>query len=216
MPLTGRPTLLRIDALLTPSLPPLSSISFNPQLSVPAHTIAPKAHLATASPSAFLPCAPQSIPPLCTPCVPVHPTTEHPCAPLRVPENPAALHSNLPPASGAFAGYWNVTVIPEGARHIRVAQRSHNHLGMSGHLGKLRLGSGIRRFSRAQSDWFFAALVARDGSYVLNGDGVLSPPGTYEAAGTRVVYARDAGPEETLQATGPTSQELLLQVGRPG
>ncbi|XP_027275163.1 ADAMTS-like protein 5 isoform X4 [Cricetulus griseus] len=86
--------------------------------------------------------------------------------------------------AGAFAGYWNVTLIPEGARHIRVAQRSHNHL----------------------------ALVARDGHYVLNGDGVLSPPGTYEAAGTRVVYTRGAGPEETLQAAGPTSQELLLQV----
>ncbi|XP_021090542.1 ADAMTS-like protein 5 [Mesocricetus auratus] len=86
--------------------------------------------------------------------------------------------------AGAFAGYWNVTLIPEGARHIRVAQHSRNHL----------------------------ALVARDGRYVLNGDGVLSPPGTYEAAGTRVVYTRGAGPEETLQATGPTSQELLLQV----
>nr|XP_042123113.1 ADAMTS-like protein 5 isoform X1 [Peromyscus maniculatus bairdii]XP_042123114.1 ADAMTS-like protein 5 isoform X1 [Peromyscus maniculatus bairdii]XP_042123115.1 ADAMTS-like protein 5 isoform X1 [Peromyscus maniculatus bairdii]XP_042123116.1 ADAMTS-like protein 5 isoform X1 [Peromyscus maniculatus bairdii]XP_042123117.1 ADAMTS-like protein 5 isoform X1 [Peromyscus maniculatus bairdii] len=87
--------------------------------------------------------------------------------------------------AGAFAGYWNVTLIPEGARHIRVAQRSHNHL----------------------------ALVTRDGRYVLNGaDGVPSPPGTYEAAGTRVVYTRGAGPEETLQAAGPTSQELLLQV----
>lgn len=92
---------------------------------------------------------------------------------------------NLPPAPGAFAGYWNVTLIPEGARHIRVAQRSHNHL----------------------------ALVTRDGRYVLNGaDGVPSLPGTYEAAGTRVVYTRGAGPEETLQAAGPTSQELLLQV----
>ncbi|XP_055463599.1 ADAMTS-like protein 5 [Psammomys obesus] len=86
--------------------------------------------------------------------------------------------------AGAFAGYWNVTLIPAGARHIRVAQRSRNHL----------------------------ALVARDGRYVLNGDGALSPPGTYEAAGTRVTYTRGAGPEETLQAAGPTSQELLLQV----
>lgn len=77
-----------------------------------------------------------------------------------------------------------MTLIPAGARHIRVAQRSRNHL----------------------------ALVARDGRYVLNGDGALSPPGTYEAAGTRVTYTRGAGPEETLQAAGPTSQELLLQV----
>eukprot|EP00073_Rattus_norvegicus_P025336 XP_006240980.1 PREDICTED: ADAMTS-like protein 5 isoform X4 [Rattus norvegicus] len=114
--------------------------------------------------------------------------------------------------AGAFAGYWNVTLIPEGARHIRVTQRSHNHLGTSGPLGKLRLGLGGRRFLRERADRFFAALVTRDGHYVLNGDGVLSLPGTYEAAGTRVVYTRSAGPEETLQATGPTSQELLLQV----
>ncbi|XP_076775588.1 ADAMTS-like protein 5 isoform X3 [Arvicanthis niloticus] len=170
-------------------------------LSVPEHTIAPKVYLAAASPRASFPCAPQSVPALCTPeylcsaysraylpcvpqCVPVHPTTTHPCTHQRIPENPAALHPNLPPASGAFAGYWNVTLIPEGARHIRVAQRSHNHL----------------------------ALMTGDGHYVLNGDGVLSQPGIYEAVGTRVVYTRSAGLEETLQATGPTSQELLLQV----
>ncbi|XP_058584496.1 ADAMTS-like protein 5 isoform X1 [Neofelis nebulosa] len=86
--------------------------------------------------------------------------------------------------SGAFAGYWNVTLIPEGARHIRVAHRSRNHL----------------------------ALIGVDGRYVLNGNWAVSPPGTYEAAGTRVVYTRAAGPEETLRAAGPTSQDLLLQV----
>ncbi|XP_047386920.1 ADAMTS-like protein 5 isoform X1 [Sciurus carolinensis] len=86
--------------------------------------------------------------------------------------------------AGAFAGYWNVTLIPEGARHIRVAHRSRNHL----------------------------ALMGVDGRYVLNGNWEVSPPGTYEAAGTRVVYARAAAPEETLRATGPTSQDLLLQI----
>ncbi|XP_035582910.1 LOW QUALITY PROTEIN: ADAMTS-like protein 5 [Zalophus californianus] len=86
--------------------------------------------------------------------------------------------------SGAFAGYWNVTLIPEGARHIRVAHRSRNHL----------------------------ALIGGDGRYVLNGNWAVSPPGTYEAAGTRVVYTRAAGPEEMLSAAGPTSQDLLLQV----
>lgn len=54
--------------------------------------------------------------------------------------------------------------------------------------------------------------MVRDGSYVLNGNWVVSPPGTYQAAGTRVVYTRAAGPEETLLAPGPTSQDLLLQV----
>ncbi|XP_058435231.1 ADAMTS-like protein 5 isoform X6 [Marmota monax] len=34
--------------------------------------------------------------------------------------------------AGAFAGYWNVTLIPEGARHIRVAHRSRNHLALMG------------------------------------------------------------------------------------
>ncbi|XP_017728498.1 ADAMTS-like protein 5 isoform X3 [Rhinopithecus roxellana] len=86
--------------------------------------------------------------------------------------------------AGAFAGYWNVTLIPEGARHIRVAHRSRNHL----------------------------ALMGGDGRYVLNGDWAVSPPGTYEAAGTHVVYTRDTGPQETLQAAGPTSHNLLLQV----
>ncbi|XP_077889011.1 ADAMTS-like protein 5 isoform X4 [Ictidomys tridecemlineatus] len=86
--------------------------------------------------------------------------------------------------AGAFAGYWNVTLIPEGARHIRVAHRSRNHL----------------------------ALMGVDGRYVLNGNWEVSPPGTYEAAGTRVVYARAAAPQETLQAAGPTSQDLLLQI----
>ncbi|KAM5188482.1 ADAMTS-like protein 5 isoform 6-T6 [Callospermophilus lateralis] len=89
--------------------------------------------------------------------------------------------------AGAFAGYWNVTLIPEGARHIRVAHRSRNHL----------------------------ALMGVDGRYVLNGNWEVSPPGTYEAAGTRVVYARAAAPQETLHAAGPTSQDLLLQCSRP-
>ncbi|XP_059950713.1 ADAMTS-like protein 5 isoform X2 [Mesoplodon densirostris] len=86
--------------------------------------------------------------------------------------------------AGAFAGYWNVTLIPEGARHIRAAHRSRNHL----------------------------ALMGGDGRYVFNGNWAVSPPGTYEAAGTRVVYTRVAGSEETLRAAGPTSEDLLLQV----
>lgn len=77
-----------------------------------------------------------------------------------------------------------MTLIPEGARHIRAAHRSRNHL----------------------------ALMVSDGSYVLNGNWAVSPPGTYEAAGTLVVYTRATGSEETLHAAGPTSQDLLLQV----
>lgn len=51
-----------------------------------------------------------------------------------------------------------------------------------------------------------------DGRYILNGHWAVSPPGTYEAAGTHVVYTRAAGPEETLHAAGPTTQDLVLQV----
>ncbi|XP_026941699.1 ADAMTS-like protein 5 isoform X6 [Sagmatias obliquidens] len=86
--------------------------------------------------------------------------------------------------AGAFAGYWNVTLIPEGARHIRAAHRSRNHL----------------------------ALMGGDGRYVFNGNWAVSPPGTYEAAGTHVVYTRVTGSEETLRAAGPTSEDLLLQT----
>ena len=52
-----------------------------------------------------------------------------------------------------------------------------------------------------------------DGRYVLNGNWAVSPAGTYEAAGTRVIYTRATGPEETLRAAGPTSEDLLRQVG---
>uniref|UniRef100_A0A8C5KTG3 ADAMTS-like 5 n=1 Tax=Jaculus jaculus TaxID=51337 RepID=A0A8C5KTG3_JACJA len=85
--------------------------------------------------------------------------------------------------AGAFAGYWNVTVIPAGARHIRVVQRSRNLL----------------------------ALLGGDGRYVLNGDAAASAPGTYEVAGTRLLYTRE-GQAETLRAVGPTTHDLLLQV----
>ncbi|KAG8519169.1 ADAMTS-like protein 5 [Galemys pyrenaicus] len=95
--------------------------------------------------------------------------------------------SLLPLHPGAFAGYWNVTLIPEGARHLRVTQQSRNHL----------------------------ALMGVDGSYVLNGNWAISPPGTYEAAGTHVVYTRDQSSQEMLSAVGPTSQNLFLQVLRP-
>ena len=47
----------------------------------------------------------------------------------------AAPQHLLPSRPGAFAGYWNVTLIPEGARHIRAAHRSRNHLGIAGSEG---------------------------------------------------------------------------------
>ncbi|XP_032483387.1 ADAMTS-like protein 5 isoform X4 [Phocoena sinus] len=127
--------------------------------------------------------------------------------------------------AGAFAGYWNVTLIPEGARHIRAAHRSRNHLGIAGSEGGGALlaariqrggatgsGGGRGLFREARADPSLAALMGGDGRYVFNGNWAVSPPGTYEAAGTRVVYTRVTGSEETLRAAGPTSEDLLLQV----
>ncbi|XP_006050596.3 ADAMTS-like protein 5 isoform X1 [Bubalus bubalis] len=128
--------------------------------------------------------------------------------------------------AGAFAGYWNVTLIPEGARHIRAAHRSRNHLGIAGSEGggaplAARIprggrwqgrGDGQGHFQGARADPSLAALMGGDGRYVLNGNWAVSPAGIYEAAGTRVVYTRATGPEETLRAAGPTSEDLLLQV----
>ena len=120
-----------------------------------------------------------------------------------------------------------MTLIPEGARYIRAAHRSRNHLGIAGSEGggaplAARIprggrwqgrGDGQGRFQGARADPSLAALMGGDGRYVLNGNWVVSPAETYEAAGTRVVYTRATGPEETLRAAGPTSEDLLLQVG---
>ncbi|XP_064353482.1 ADAMTS-like protein 5 isoform X2 [Dromaius novaehollandiae] len=65
-----------------------------------------------------------------------------------------------------------------------------------------------------------AALMAGDGRYVLNGDWSIAWPGPFEAAGTRVLYARAADGTESLEAPGPTAEDLyvmaLLQEPNPG
>uniref|UniRef100_A0A8C8SJI4 ADAMTS/ADAMTS-like Spacer 1 domain-containing protein n=1 Tax=Pelusios castaneus TaxID=367368 RepID=A0A8C8SJI4_9SAUR len=48
--------------------------------------------------------------------------------------------------------------------------------------------------------------------YVINGDWAIDGPGTYEVAGTTVHYARDAGNHESLEAAGPTQEDLHLMV----
>ncbi|XP_074834442.1 ADAMTS-like protein 5 isoform X2 [Carettochelys insculpta] len=87
------------------------------------------------------------------------------------------------PTSGFF-GYKNVTRIPAGATHIKVTDRSRNYLALM---------NGERR-------------------YVINGDWAIDWPGTYEVAGTMVRYARDADSHETLEAAGPTKEELHVMV----
>ncbi|XP_025920529.1 ADAMTS-like protein 5 [Apteryx rowi] len=95
------------------------------------------------------------------------------------------------PSSGYF-GYRNVTKIPAGATNIKVTDKSRNYL----------------------------ALMTSDGHYVLNGDWSIAWPGAYEAAGTRLLYARAADGTENLEAAGPTAEDLyvmvLLQEPNPG
>ncbi|XP_062452422.1 ADAMTS-like protein 5 isoform X1 [Rhea pennata] len=101
------------------------------------------------------------------------------------------LFQGAPPSSGYF-GYRNVTKIPAGATNIKVTDKSRNYL----------------------------ALMTSDRRYVVNGDWSIAWPGAYEAAGTRVLYARAADGTESLEAPGPTAEDLyvlvLLQEPNPG
>ncbi|XP_030396400.1 ADAMTS-like protein 5 [Gopherus evgoodei] len=87
------------------------------------------------------------------------------------------------PSSGFF-GYKNVTRIPAGAMHIKVTDRSRNYL----------------------------ALMNGEQRYVINGDWAIDWPGAYEVAGTTVRYARDPDNHETLEAAGPTEEDLHIMV----
>ncbi|XP_065515071.1 ADAMTS-like protein 5 isoform X1 [Lathamus discolor] len=95
-------------------------------------------------------------------------------------------------ASSGYFGYVNVTRIPAGASHIKVTDKSRNYL----------------------------ALMTSDGRYVLNGDWSIAWPGQYEAAGTRLRYTRTPDGTESLEAPGPTDEDLqvmvLLQEPNPG
>ncbi|XP_026544411.1 ADAMTS-like protein 5 [Notechis scutatus] len=87
------------------------------------------------------------------------------------------------PASG-FLGYRNVTQIPAGARQIRAMDNSRNYL----------------------------ALMEANQHYILNGEWAVDEPGTFEAAGTQWHYSRTADGHETLEAAGPTSEDLFIMV----
>uniref|UniRef100_A0A803Y9M4 ADAMTS like 5 n=1 Tax=Meleagris gallopavo TaxID=9103 RepID=A0A803Y9M4_MELGA len=66
----------------------------------------------------------------------------------------------------------------------------------------------------------FSALMRSNGRYVLNGDWSIAWPGPYEAAGTQLLYARSPDGTESLEAPGPTDEDLhvlvLLQEPNPG
>ncbi|KAM9265538.1 ADAMTS-like protein 5 [Morus bassanus] len=101
------------------------------------------------------------------------------------------LFQGADPSSGYF-GYMNVTKIPAGATRIKVTDKSRNYL----------------------------ALMMSDGRYVLNGDWSITWPGSYEVAGTQLHYARAPDGTESLEAPGPTDEDLhvmvLLQEPNPG
>ncbi|NXT71929.1 ATL5 protein, partial [Chaetops frenatus] len=87
------------------------------------------------------------------------------------------------PSSG-YLGYVNVTKIPAGATNIKVTDKSRNYL----------------------------ALMASDGRFVLNGDWAIARPGPYEAAGTLLTYSRAPDGTESLEAPGPTHEDLQVMV----
>ncbi|MEE6487624.1 hypothetical protein FKM82_014959 [Ascaphus truei] len=94
--------------------------------------------------------------------------------------------------SAGFFGYKNVTSIPAGAMQIKVTDRSHN----------------------------FLALMNSSRRYVINGDWSVSWPGVFKVAGTEVHYSRTADSHESLEAAGPTDEDLhilvLFQEQNPG
>lgn len=47
---------------------------------------------------------------------------------------------------------------------------------------------------------------------MLNGDWSIAWPGPYEVAGTQLHYARDPDGTETLEAPGPTDEDLHVMV----
>ncbi|XP_063770320.1 ADAMTS-like protein 5 isoform X2 [Pseudophryne corroboree] len=98
----------------------------------------------------------------------------------------------LPYPSTEFFGYKNVTRIPAGASHVKVADQSRNIL----------------------------ALMSPSRGYVINGNWAISRPGVYNVAGTEVHYTRTAASHEFLTASGPTDEDLyvlvLFQEQNPG
>lgn len=48
--------------------------------------------------------------------------------------------------------------------------------------------------------------------YVLNGEWAVDQPGAFKAAGTQWHYTRTANGHETLEAAGPTSEDLFVMV----
>ncbi|XP_043933638.1 ADAMTS-like protein 5 [Protopterus annectens] len=93
------------------------------------------------------------------------------------------IYTTKHPSSGVF-GYSEVTMIPAGATHIRVIDNSRNYLA-------LRNGNA---------------------KYLINGNWDIDQPGEYNAAGTKIYYKRSPDDHESLEAMGPTQEDLHIMV----
>ena len=85
----------------------------------------------------------------------------------------------------SFPGYVEATVIPRGARNIRVEE-----------------------VAEASN---FLALANDEGEYYLNGHWFIQWSGNYEMAGTVVRYDRE-GNKESFRAQGPLKEPLHIMV----
>ena len=50
-------------------------------------------------------------------------------------------------------------------------------------------------------------------NYLFNGNWVIDWPGTYQVAGTTIVYQRHFDGNETITSAGPTGEDLHIMVG---
>ena len=82
--------------------------------------------------------------------------------------------------------YYEVIDIPAGARHIRIAERE-------------------------PSDSYLALRNARY-QYYLTGSWMVDWPGEFQFAGTTFTYRRPYQKPESLQAPGPTTEDLVVEV----
>ena len=58
----------------------------------------------------------------------------------------------------------------------------------------------------------FEAVADGKMNYIFNGNWVIDWPGTYEVAGTTIVYDRSFDGNETITAAGPTREDLHIMV----
>lgn len=86
----------------------------------------------------------------------------------------------------SFTAYFPIVVLPKGARHIRVHEKSisSNYLAIRNIYGQ----------------------------YYLNGDRRVAWPGIYTLGGASFQYRRPYNEPETLDSVGPLEEDIILEV----